>query len=283
MSITPAQRLEFRQSGFVVIDSEIPEETLDAVVDELAPYWGPDRIEPPGAAASLPNRIQDYWRMNRHVHAVATAPAVLEALEQLYDRRPRPFQTLNFHSGTEQKVHADSIHFNSEPFGLVCGVWVAREDIGPDQGPLVYYPGSQDFPEMNFEHFGLEPSYEPQRYHEYEVAIERLIADRRLRPEYGTIRKGEALIWAANLLHGGAPQLDPSLARRSQVTHCYFDGAKPWRPGYSTDGRAYFEPEWIPPAWSPPAPATTQWRSTLRQRLRPRTRLIELRRRLSGS
>lgn len=28
----------------------------------------------------------------------------------------------------------------------MCGVWVALEDVGPDQGPLVYYPGSHRWP-----------------------------------------------------------------------------------------------------------------------------------------
>jgi hypothetical protein len=82
------------------------------------------------------------------------------ALAELYGRARRPFQTLNFNWGTEQAVHSDSIHFNSEPFGLMCGVRLKLEDIGPEQGPLVCYPGSQDLPEMNFEDFGLAPSYD---------------------------------------------------------------------------------------------------------------------------
>lgn len=250
MSVTAEQRLEFRQRGFVVIDTELADEELDAVVADLAPFWGPERVEPEGAAMADGNRIQDYWPMSPHVHAVATTPVVLDALRELYGREPRPFQTLNFHRGTEQKVHSDSIHFNSEPFGLMCGVWVALEDIGLDQGPLVYYPGSQDLPEMNFEDFGLRPSYDV--YPEYELALERFIAERRLQPEYGELRKGQALVWAANLFHGGSTQHDKTLTRQSQVTHYYFAGARPWRPGHSEHGRAYFEPEWIPPTWSPP-------------------------------
>lgn len=36
-------------------------------------------------------------------------------------------------------------------------------------------------------------------------------------------RKGQALIWAANLLHGGERHLDPDRTRWSQVTHYYFE------------------------------------------------------------
>ena len=36
-------------------------------------------------------------------------------------------------------------------------------------------------------------------------------------------KKGQALIWAANLLHGGAAQTNLKRTRYSQVTHYYFD------------------------------------------------------------
>lgn len=36
------------------------------------------------------------------------------------------------------------------------------------------------------------------------------------------LRKGMALIWAANLFPGGSPIIDKSRSRHSQVTHYYF-------------------------------------------------------------
>ncbi len=38
------------------------------------------------------------------------------------------------------------VHFNSIPQRFMCGVWVAMEDIAPDNGPLHYYPGSHKLP-----------------------------------------------------------------------------------------------------------------------------------------
>lgn len=226
------RRLEFRQRGLVVIDTGIDDAVLDGVL---------------AALPSIDGRVQDHWRHAESVHAVATAPGVLDALETLYGRTPRPFQTLNFQWGTEQPAHADTIHFSTEPFGLMCGVWVALEDIGPDQGPLVYYPGSQDLPEMNLDHFGLPPNYE--RHGDYEEAIRRLITERRYEPEYGIIERGQAVVWSANILHGGSPRLDPTRTRWSQVTHYYFEGAITWRPALSDGERHYFEPDWIPDRW----------------------------------
>ena len=242
MSISEDQRTRFERDGYVVVDSGLPKTVLQGAIGDLAGYWGETR--PAGVPMADRGRIQDAWMISENVYRIATHPPILEALGALYGRAPRPFQTLNFPVGTEQAVHTDHIHFNSEPFGLMCGVWVALEDIGPDQGPLIYYPKSQNWPELNFEDVGLEPSYEV--YHRYEAALQGLIEDRGLQPAYGLMKRGQALIWAANLLHGGSSQNDPSLSRHSQVTHFFFEGVKCWRPGYSASGRAYFRPDWIP-------------------------------------
>jgi ectoine hydroxylase-related dioxygenase (phytanoyl-CoA dioxygenase family) len=34
-------------------------------------------------------------------------------------------------------------------------------------------------------------------------------------------KKGDVLIWHANLVHGGAPILNPALTRKSMVVHYY--------------------------------------------------------------
>ena len=42
--------------------------------------------------------------------------------------------------------------------------------------------------------------------------------------------KGQALIWAANLLHGGLPQRDKNKTRWSQVTHYFFEDCAYYTP-----------------------------------------------------
>mgnify|MGYP005989626159 CR=1 FL=1 len=189
------------------------------------------------------DRVQDAWPLLANVREIALFPPMLDLLESLYGDSPRPFQTLNFKYGTEQAIHSDTIHFNSEPFGVMCGVWVAFEDIGPDQGPLEYYLGSNNLPEMNFEDFALEADY--SNYPKYEEAIRDLIVSEDRQPTFGTVSKGTAIIWAANLLHGGSIQHNKELTRWSQVTHYYFGQNRWWRPGLSAEERFYFEPEWI--------------------------------------
>ncbi|WP_298607337.1 phytanoyl-CoA dioxygenase family protein [uncultured Thiothrix sp.] len=244
MTLSAEQINKFKEDGYLIFDTQLPEATLDAISKRLAPYWGHDGKKFEGATYADFNRIQDAWRIDKGIKSIAVFPPILAVLKTLYGRQPRPFQTLNFYKGTEQTIHADNIHFNSEPFGLMCGVWVAFEDIGREQGPLVLYPGSQKLPEINFEQAGLEPNY--SYYPQYEAFIAQLIKDKHMQAAYGLMKKGQALVWAANLLNGGAIQTNKTLTCQSQVTHYYFEGAKPWRPGHSKQKRAYFKPEWIP-------------------------------------
>ena len=177
------------------------------------------------------------------VKSIALDNYVLYLLEELFGRRPKPFQTLNFPVGTEQAVHSDSVHFNSEPFGLMCGVWVALEDISHDQGPLVYFPQSHKLPEITSEATGFDPTSE--NYQRLVLYWEEQIKEKSYQRKLGIIKKGQAIVWHANLLHGGSPQTDKAKTRNSQVTHYYFEGAKPWRQLQSLAGKEYFEPNWI--------------------------------------
>jgi hypothetical protein len=151
----------------------------------------------------------------------------------------------------------------------MCGVWVALEDMDMDNGPLVYYPGSHklplpDWPEIQ-RTTGIDPNrsaYETDaelsdaRAHAFILYGEKLIERHGLEPHYATIQKGQALLWSANLLHGGSPQRDKSRTRHSQVTHYYFEDCRHWRP-YQTHGdfRFWSYPEWVR---DPPPPTTVE-------------------------
>lgn len=164
-------------------------------------------------------RWQDAWRVDRTVHAIATNPAILCALEQLYGRRPIPFQTLGFAVGTEQRLHADAVHFDTVPHGWLCGVWVALEDVTEDQGPLVVVSGSQRDPvtvEQVIERFGRFGMGD------YEDLVTARVVGKEIRPI--CLDRGDAVVWSADLVHGGAPVARPGATRWSQVTHYVFEG-----------------------------------------------------------
>ena len=246
----------FDHDGYLVFESGISESTIDAAIEDVEREFraeglmeralrrarllvGPLRT--PSYRDTV--RVQDAWTVSDNVKAIARAPRVLELLRELYGRAPLPFQTLNFKRGSQQSPHSDTWHFNSEPGGFMCGVWLALEDIHDDCGPLIYYPGSHRLGEVTKADFSEAGVPAEQAYHEY---IQSLIEREGLQPRYGTLRKGEALVWSSNLLHGGAPQRNPAGTRLTQVTHYFFEGCRYWRPLFSDqDGRHYWEPTWV--------------------------------------
>ena len=144
-------------------------------------------------------------------------------LRGLYGREPQPFQTLNFLHGTEQPPHSDTLHFNSDPAGFMCGVWVALEDVDDDNGPLIYYPGSQKLPEVTMQDVGVAAA--PEHYGDYERHIGGLIEQVDLQPRYARLRRGQALDLgiqpAASVAPGTSTVAAPGV---SQVTHYLLRG-----------------------------------------------------------
>ncbi len=242
----------FDKNGYVIVDFGFDESKLDALVTELHPCYNPEHLRAPSFGA----RIQDAWKFIEPSHYLATQKNVLSALEQLFHRKPLPFQTLNFPVGTQQATHSDTIHFNSLPSGYMAGVWVALEDIDEENGPLEYYPGSHKLPEITMQDAGLEPGY--QNYPDYEAFIAKHVKETGIKAAYGYMPKGHALIWHANLLHGGSKQNDTRRTRHSQVTHYFFEDCQYFTPMHSKPGKpAFRQPEWIEPGnfvYRPPHP-----------------------------
>ncbi|MDE5083487.1 MAG: phytanoyl-CoA dioxygenase family protein [Trichodesmium sp. St18_bin1] len=217
---------QFAEKGYVIIDDlgiENITEIIDSIVKDLTHIYGEKgKIK---SAWIYHDRIQDAWTFNQDVKKIASAPQIINLLKILYQREPIPFQTLNFRFGTEQSTHSDSIHFSSVPARFMCGVWVALEDIDANNGPLHYYPGSHKLPIFELNDLGITGSYQNKPYDiypVYEEFLQSLIEDNGLKKVELYVKKGQALIWAANLLHGGSKVLDKNRTRYSQVTHYYF-------------------------------------------------------------
>ena len=222
----------YHEQGYLVLEDFFEPRLLDAIVAEYGRLFErPARFDVPDHVQKLltqdVNRIQDAWWVSKPVKRLAADDRILALLELLYGRKAIPFQTLNFVKGTEQATHSDAIHFSSLPARYMCGVWVALEDITERNGPLNYYPGSHRVPELRLEEFGVwAPDNEVgvgPHYARYEDYVRAVITSKRLEQKRLTCRKGTALIWASNLLHGGCPILQPGTTRLSQVTHYYFE------------------------------------------------------------
>ena len=275
MILSQADRDQFEADGYLIIDPGVADSTLVGILDDVAGLYPRQAI---GAESRAVGRVQDAWKSSANVLALARAPRVLAILGELYGRNPLPFQTLNFPIGTQQRAHSDTIHFDSIP-GLMCGVWTALEDIDLANGPLVYYPGTHKLPVISMDDVDAAGYIAPgfyervnavagqvwhmarqvkqfkvprpigrplDAYTQYENYIGDLIAQVGPEPRYGTLKRGQSLIWASNLLHGGAPQADMGRTRHSQVTHYYFENCQYFTPRLSKGRNLHYrQPAWI--------------------------------------
>ena len=230
---------DLHEKGFAVFDFSDADlnDRIKRIQSHLGPRYGIDFADPHSDKTNGERRIQDAWKFDEDVRAIAANQAVIDLLSKLYGRKAFPFQTLNFPVGTQQDGHCDSVHFSSLPERFMCGVWLAMEDIGPDAGPLFYYPGSHKWPIMTNSLIGrrgygsnLSSAQDP-----YGPAWQALRDVYGAQEERFLPRKGQALIWCANLLHGGSRQNDPTLTRWSQVTHYYFDDCIYYTPAFSDE------------------------------------------------
>ena len=232
--------IDLNHRGYAIID--FPDEHIDDRIERvkacLAPRFDIDFADPETIKNSgKVSRVQDAWVYHDDVRAIASNRAVLELLQKLYGRRPFPFQTLNFPVGTQQPLHSDSIHFSCIPERFMCGVWLAMEDVHPDAGPLTYLPGSHKWPILSNTMIGRR-GYGTDRESAqapFEAAWKALVDHSGIEQETFLPKKGQALIWAANLLHGGSPQINPKLTRWSQVTHYYFEDCVYYTPAFSDE------------------------------------------------
>jgi len=193
-------------------------------------------------------RIQDGWKDNADIRALACDAGVMRTLHLLFGREAIPMQTLNFPVGTEQPTHTDTVHFNSQPAHFMCGVWVAMERIGPENGTLHYYPGSQKLPIIDLDDIGVvaDKALWSTNYEYHQELLHELIRINKLKKELVYAEPGDAIIWAANLAHGGEPILKPGATRHSQVTHYYFAGCSYYTPMLSNVHLNQYHRPWRP-------------------------------------
>jgi hypothetical protein len=114
----------------------------------------------------------------------------------------------------------------------MCGVWVALEDVTAQNGPLSYYPGSHKWPVYSNEHTTAHKSdlVRPASQSVYLRLWRELVETCHCEKEIFLPKQGQALIWSANLLHGGEPIADPTKTRWSQVTHYFFENCAYYTP-----------------------------------------------------
>lgn len=167
-------------------------------------------------------RVVDVYVYYESARQALFSKDIVEFLTAVFDDRPLLFQSLTFERGSQQPIHQDTAFVVVDSPLELAASWIALEDIQPGSGELSYLEGSHRLPEYLFS--GRYKHWNPKRdghqqHEEWQRSLhenaERLGMERRaFRP-----RKGDVLIWAADLAHGGGEVTDPALTRRSLVGH----------------------------------------------------------------
>ncbi len=238
------------RDGYFVVEGAVGAGLIDEMVGDLEALWDADtpfedlqveevRLEPdapPGIShkdlLALPDqrrqalRDESTWRVHGFNRFSGAAQAIYESdkvrqwCSLVFGKEAFPQYTINFMYGSRQELHQDTCVFHVHPKNYLIGVWLACEDIHPDSGPLVYYPGSHkeplypkfdNYPQTNLR--TCDPS-ETTVYYDW---LKNLAC--KYSKEQFIARKGDILLWHGQLIHGGDAVVNPALTRKSYVCH----------------------------------------------------------------
>jgi hypothetical protein len=222
------------QGGFLVLEKFFDPAALDRIWAAYEAAVEAGRVtlqpDPPAPGDPLQSRSLDAHLAVPELHALLRDEGLKAWMRLLFDREPVPFQTLVSHKGSEQREHSDAIHMTTYPVGYLTAAWIAFEDVRPDCGPIVYYPGSHRLPYLSSGALGIPPGDFRRRgyaayFEKYEPAIQRSIAQQGLTQAVFLPKKGDVLLWHGNLIHAGSPRKDLTLSRKAVVLHYFAQGA----------------------------------------------------------
>ncbi len=216
---TREKLLGWSKDGYVILEKFFDANFIDAINDDIQQKLAKGQVQ-----FKYRNKIMFAFHTSQLVRKAGEDEKLLKILSLLMDKPVDLFQSINFLTGSQQRSHSDSIHMTTFPYGNLIAVWVALEDITDDCGPLHYYPGSQTLPYVHNRDFGNQGTkyrLGDKDYSAYEDHIDKIIKQQRLEKKIFKPKKGDLLIWHANLLHGGEPVSNPGSSRKSMVFHYY--------------------------------------------------------------
>ena len=204
---------KLEKDGYAIIPSFLSDSLIDECVNELY------------IKNKFYNKIIDGWKAIDIIGKIAFYKNIYR---DLYEHKMVPIKTFNYYKSSVQDLHVEQILFCSEneeknTFGLL---WIAFEDITMENGPLIFYPGSHKFPFYNMQDLDLKPS----KYEDYTKKISLIIKNSNMKPEYGLIKKGDALLLHPNLIYGELKPTNSMLTRKSMLIYYYSIFTKFWIP-----------------------------------------------------
>ena len=216
---TQQQLLSWSDNGYIILKNFFDGSVVGSINFEIEKLIQTKKLHP-----THDNKLKFANKISPIIRNITLEKRLTDILSFILDSEVIPFQTLNFIYGSGQRAHSDSIHMTTYPLGFLIAAWIALEDTTMDNGPLFYYPGSHHLPYLLNSDFNEgETAFilGKKDYVDYEDRLEKLIMEKQFERKIFLARKGDVLIWHANLVHGGLPVPDHRLTRKSMVIHYY--------------------------------------------------------------
>ena len=221
--------------GYVIIPQAVPNEDIEALLQDIdltlqgkvkprkASYWkdGTKHLN----NADYQNMQEDEAKL-LDLHATSTAAQKViftnklqRFLHLIFETPALAFQSLTFLYGSQQPVHQDTAFvLVDSPLEFIAS-WVALEDIEEGSGELVYYPGSHRIPEVLFAGKYKQAPPGSNELENYSDNLHQRSQECNLTLQYFKPKKGDVLLWSADLIHGGSKRVNRGATRKSIVTH----------------------------------------------------------------
>ncbi|MEO8002780.1 MAG: phytanoyl-CoA dioxygenase family protein [Arenimonas sp.] len=232
--------VEFIDNGFTIIESAVSEGLIDQYLADFerllesknsgllasVPVHGPEdkaMVAAHDADRQSPlTKYLDTFCFSEYAKQLSLNYNAVNFLKAIFEELPLCFQSLHFERGSTQAIHQDTAYVVvDQPLNLAAS-WIALEDVQEGSGELAYYPGSHRFADhlysSEYKHFNHER--DPHQEHlEHLESLHTKAAALGLQLRKFNPKKGDMLIWHADLAHGGLPIENPALTRRSYVSH----------------------------------------------------------------
>lgn len=224
-------KTSFFEQGYVIFNIN-DEELIDLVNSDVERIIRAGSYKTNSAIYSYNNypRIVESYKFSENCKKLALHNSIYTRLKFFYSLEPKAFSTINFLHSTQQPLHSDFVHFGTIPPRMLVGAWVALEDINPDSGPLQIVPKSHKLELFDYDSMNLPKPKNLNsvklNYQFYEQYILKVIQNSTLKAVTPSLKKGDCLLWEANMLHGSPVCNNSSITRKSQVTHWTFENVK---------------------------------------------------------
>lgn len=199
-------RAQFEAAGYFRIAQRVAVDTAEAIQQAITMLFSGIRE---GVRA-------DAWQYSGYIRALATAPALAAAAADVLGTRAlRVYRTETYAMSPELPYHAAGMWLDSmEPAARTCCVWTALEDMTPDNGPLVVFPGTHTggLVSMRESCGGVGDAF----LTEYHKVVARQMTLRT--PTYLYLRRGESCVLHPYLIHGMARRRTPGATLRCHRT-----------------------------------------------------------------